>query len=161
MYAAFPMVATQRFMGDYRFDPTTDEAGRKRRLTDTMRYRTFVICNMMRIAEGVAIFLTPWHWLTLEYFRKRSGVAFQRAARAMLRASNGFDEEFYLRTYPDIAESGWLPIAHYVVYGVREGRRPNAAAAAQRPQESAKGRRSIGALFRALLRLAPRNADLR
>jgi hypothetical protein len=161
MDAVFPMVATQRFMGDYCFDPKYDERGRKRKLTDFMRYRTFMICNLMRTSEVLAVLFAPWHWLTLEYFRKRSGRAFQRAARAIIRASNGFDEEFYLRTYPDIAECGRLPIELYLVDGVREGRRPNATAAAPTPQELAKRPRSIDMLFRALLRLAPRNADPR
>jgi hypothetical protein len=161
MYAVFPMVATQRFMGDYCFDPSYDERGRKRKLTDFARYRTFVICNMMRTAELFAVLLAPWHWLTIEYFRKRSGRAFQRAARAILRASNGFDEEFYLRTYPDIAECGRLPIEHYLVDGVREGRRPNSNAAAQTSQELPRGPRSMDSLFRALLRMAPRKTDPR
>jgi hypothetical protein len=116
---------------------------------------------MMRIAEYFAVLLAPWHWLTLEYFRTRSGRAFQRAARAILRASNGFDEEFYLRTHPDIAERGRLPIEHYLVDGVREGRRPNPNAAPPTPQQLARGPRSMGMLFRALLRLAPRKTDPR
>jgi len=161
MYAVFPMVATQRFMGDYCYDPNFDERGRKRKLTDRMRYRTFMICKLMRTSEVLAVLFAPWHWLTLEYFRRRSGLAFQRAARAIIRASNGFDEEYYLRTYPDIRECGRLPIEHYINDGVREGRRPNSNAAPLAPQQRARGPRSMDMLFRALLRLGPRSADSR
>jgi hypothetical protein len=161
MYAVFPMVATQRFMGDYCYDPNFDDRGHKRKLLDPARYRTFVICNMMRIAEGFALLLAPWRWLTLEYFRKRSGRAFQRAATAIINASNGFDEDFHLRTCPDIRECGRSPKEHYVVDGVREGRRRNSNAAAPTSQEPPRGPRSMDMLFRALLRLAPRNADPR
>jgi hypothetical protein len=125
MYALFPMVATQRFMGDYRMDPLCDAEGRRRALTDIARYRTFLVCNIMRPAEVLALILAPWHWLTLEYFRQRSGRALQQAATT-IRASNGFDEDYYLTTYPDVASSGRLPLEHYLVDGKREGRRPHA-----------------------------------
>jgi hypothetical protein len=153
MYALFPMVATQRFTNDYRVDPMRDALGRPRKLTDLTRYRTFLICNMMRSAEAFAVLLAPWHWLTLEYFRKRSGQAFRRAARA-IRASNGFDEEWYVRTYPDIADCGRLPLEHYLVDGMREGRRPNAAACLmpQSPAAPGVGRGRMAARLRRVLR---------
>lgn len=157
MYAMFPMVATQRFMNDYRVDPRRDELGRPRKLTDLDRYRTFLICNMMHYAEAFAVLLSPWHWLTLEYFRKRSGQAFRRAAQA-IRASNGFDEEWYLRTYPDIADSGRLPLEHYLVDGMREGRRPNAAACLS-PQRPAERWRIGSRLIRILRRIGQRNPN--
>ncbi|MBV1835598.1 hypothetical protein KUA02_16795, partial [Komagataeibacter pomaceti] len=34
----------------------------------------------------------------------------------------GFDPEYYRRTYPDVAESGMDPLAHYLEYGRAEGR---------------------------------------
>lgn len=36
-----------------------------------------------------------------------------------------FDSEFYLRTYPDVDESGMSPLVHYVLHGWREGRDPH------------------------------------
>ncbi len=161
MYALFPMVATQRFTNDYRVDPMRDELDRPRKLSDMKRYRTFLICNMMRGAEAAAVLLAPWHWLTLEFFRKRSGQAFRRAARA-IRASNGFDEEWYVRTYPDIADCGRLPLEHYLVDGMREGRRPNAAACLtpQSPAAPGVGRwRMAARLLRILRRIGRRNPN--
>ncbi|HWG05492.1 MAG TPA: hypothetical protein VG271_10800 [Beijerinckiaceae bacterium] len=125
MYALFPMVATQRFMNNYRMDPLRDTEGHRRALTDKARYRTFLICHMMRVTEALALLFAPWHWLTLEYFRRRSGRALQREARA-IRASKGFDEDYYLTAYPDVAASGRLPLEHYLVDGKREGRKPRA-----------------------------------
>jgi hypothetical protein len=161
MYALFPMVATQRFTNDYRVDPMRDALGRPRKLSDMKRYRTFLICNMMRSAEAFAVLLAPWHWLTLEFFRKRSGQAFRRAARA-IRASNGFDEEWYVRTYPDIADCGRLPLEHYLVDGIREGRRPNAAACLkpQSPAAPGVGRwRMAARLLRILRRIGRRKPN--
>ena len=160
MYALFPMVATQRFTNDFRVDPMRDELGRPRKLSDMKRYRTLLICNMMRSAEAAAVLLAPWHWLTLEFFRKRSGQAVRRAARA-IRASNGFDEEWYVRTYPDIADCGRLPLEHYLVDGMREGRRPNAAACLtpQSPAAPGVGRWRIAArLLRILRRIGRQRA---
>jgi CDP-glycerol glycerophosphotransferase (TagB/SpsB family) len=37
-----------------------------------------------------------------------------------------FDADYYLEQYPDIAESGADPLRHYLSYGAREGRNPNA-----------------------------------
>jgi hypothetical protein len=161
MYALFPMVATQRFTNDYRVDPMRDALGRPRKLSDMKRYRTFLICNMMRSAEAFAVLLAPWHWLTLEFFRKRSGQAFRRAARA-IRASNGFDEEWYVRTYPDIADCGRLPLEHYLVDGIREGRRPTAAACLTPQSQAAPGVgrwRMAARLLRILRRIGRRNPN--
>ncbi|AVO39209.1 hypothetical protein [Pukyongiella litopenaei] len=36
-----------------------------------------------------------------------------------------FDPEFYLHSYPDVAEAGMDPLDHYLRYGWRDGRRPN------------------------------------
>lgn len=155
MYALFPMVATQRFTNDYRIDPKRDELGRPRKLSDLKKYRTFLICNMMRGAEAVAVLLAPWHWLTLEFFRKRSGQAIRRAARS-IRASNGFDEEWYVWTYPDIADCGRLPLEHYLVDGMREGRRPNASASLT-PQCPAGRRGMASGLLYILGRIGRRN----
>lgn len=36
-----------------------------------------------------------------------------------------FDNGWYLRTYPDVAQSGMAPLVHYVLYGWRESRDPH------------------------------------
>ena len=47
-----------------------------------------------------------------------------RVARAIARSAL-FDREWYLKTYPDVAESGMDPIRHYIAFGAREGRDPS------------------------------------
>ncbi len=46
--------------------------------------------------------------------------------RELLAASELFDEEFYLATYPDVAAAGIDPTGHYLQSGAREGRDPSA-----------------------------------
>lgn len=41
-------------------------------------------------------------------------------------AARAFDRAFYLTTYPDVAEVGVDPLDHFLTYGWREGRDPNA-----------------------------------
>ncbi len=38
----------------------------------------------------------------------------------------GFDKDYYLKKYPDVASSGQTPLKHFVFSGVAEGRNPNA-----------------------------------
>lgn len=44
---------------------------------------------------------------------------------AILTYKEAFDAEFYLRTYPDIAQAGVDPFEHYSSWGWRENRLPN------------------------------------
>jgi len=39
--------------------------------------------------------------------------------------ASSFDRQFYLSSYPDVAEAGTCPLDHYVRYGWREGRDPS------------------------------------
>lgn len=41
------------------------------------------------------------------------------------RAILGFDADYYVRRYPDVAEGGWDALSHYVTHGRYEGRDPN------------------------------------
>ena len=50
-----------------------------------------------------------------------------KKARSLVGVSNLFDREFYLRTYPDVAESGVDPLDHFLKLGWREGRNPSPA----------------------------------
>ena len=43
---------------------------------------------------------------------------------AEIARSGYFDEAFYLENSPDVAAADLDPLAHYVRYGEREGRRP-------------------------------------
>jgi hypothetical protein len=125
MYALFPMIALQGFAGDHRIDPKRDAAGRRRSLFDAARYRPLLLFHGLRLAEATGVLLSPLHRLTLEYFRRRSGRKFAARAR-QLRASQAFDEDYYLRTYPDVAASGRVPLEHYIRNGRAEGRRMKA-----------------------------------
>ena len=44
----------------------------------------------------------------------------------VIKASDLFDADYYLREHPDLAEAGVDPERHYVESGFREGRRPSA-----------------------------------
>ena len=69
MYALFPMVARQRFLGDYRVDSRVDEAGRPRLWHDGDRWRYYFIFRGALVAEALAVILSPFHQFTLERFR--------------------------------------------------------------------------------------------
>jgi hypothetical protein len=48
-----------------------------------------------------------------------------RNQREIILKSGLFDEDFYLRTYPDVAARKLDPIRHYLLFGARELRNPN------------------------------------
>ncbi len=43
----------------------------------------------------------------------------------IIKKSNLFDEEYYLRTYPDVRQADIDPLKHFVNYGWKEGRNPS------------------------------------
>lgn len=66
MYALFPMIATQRFMGDHRRDRHFTPDGKRRGLLEKERYCAFAIFHLMRPAELVAALLSPLHRWTMQ-----------------------------------------------------------------------------------------------
>ncbi len=48
-----------------------------------------------------------------------------RNQREIILKSGLFDEDFYLRTYPDVAARKLDPIRHYLLFGAEEGRNPS------------------------------------
>ncbi len=48
-----------------------------------------------------------------------------------VRVSFHFDSKFYLSRYPDVAASGIHPLLHYLRYGAKELRNPNAGFSAK------------------------------
>jgi hypothetical protein len=79
MYALFPMVAVQRFLGDYRVHTRIDDYGRRRAFTDIDRWRyLFIFARGARFAEAMAVLLSPVHWLTLEWSRRHVDTAVRR-----------------------------------------------------------------------------------
>jgi len=45
--------------------------------------------------------------------------------RNLIENSGLFDEDFYLKTYPDIKQAGVNPLDHYINHGGVEGRWPS------------------------------------
>jgi glycosyl transferase family 25 len=81
MHALFPMVATQRFMGERRLDahPRLTQQGHARGLTDIYRYREFAIFHCMRAAETSVALLAPVHWVAM---RAADALASKKLRRA-------------------------------------------------------------------------------
>jgi hypothetical protein len=50
-----------------------------------------------------------------------------RTARKKILQSGLFDKDYYLKTYPDVAACEMDPIRHYLIFGAKEGRNPNAS----------------------------------
>jgi hypothetical protein len=123
MYALFPMVVLQRYLGDYRVDARVDETGRRRAWNDVDRWRYYLIFRGVLVAQAAAVALSPFHWLTLEFFRKRRETPLNRAAK-QIRAAGFADDGFYCKEYPDVAAGGIDPLRHYLNHGAAEGRRP-------------------------------------
>ena len=49
----------------------------------------------------------------------------RRRVRRLILRSEMFDVDFYLRSYPDVAEARIDPLNHYIIHGAAEGRNPN------------------------------------
>lgn len=69
----------------------------------------------------------------LQAFAARTSCALYKKHRTMLKkhkalldSSASFDADWYVRTYPDVAESGIEPAIHYLKFGMLEGRNPSA-----------------------------------
>ena len=123
MYAMFPMAVLQRFLGDYRVSTQSDQYGRPRSWYDAERWRYYFIFRGVRVAEAVAVMLSPFHRVTLERFRKTSGAATTQPAR-LIRAAGLFDDGYYLHCRPDVAAQEIDPLWHYLRNGAVEGAWP-------------------------------------
>lgn len=61
-----------------------------------------------------------------------------RQQMSLLERSGIFDAEWYVRQYQDIAAAGVDPLRHYVEFGAREGREPNATLSQYRKSSEAE-----------------------
>jgi GT2 family glycosyltransferase len=52
------------------------------------------------------------------------GLTFKIQKSIILRLSV-FDQNWYISNYPDVKESNLVPIDHFIIYGSKEGRKPN------------------------------------
>jgi hypothetical protein len=123
MYALRPMAARHVDLGSRRTDCQRRLRPGLGAMFDPLLYRAFLLYRYIRVSEAIALALSPFHALTLEYFRRRSGVALARQARR-IRDSGGFDASAYLLANPDVAASGVEPLRHYLSAGAKEGRNP-------------------------------------
>ena len=71
--------------------------------------------------------------LTVRSVYHRSLICFSEEKRnkvkaniELLSSSGFFDEDFYLKRYPDVANYSGGPVKHYYYHGWREGRHPHA-----------------------------------
>jgi hypothetical protein len=72
MYAMFPMIAVQRYLGESGADPPFDDQRQQDTFLDVGRWRYFFIYGAgARFAEAVAVLFSPVHWVTLEWARRR------------------------------------------------------------------------------------------
>ena len=72
MYAMFPMIAVQRYLGEPGAGAHFDERGHRGMLLDVARWRFFFIYGAgTRFAEAMAVLFSPVHWITLEWACRR------------------------------------------------------------------------------------------
>jgi hypothetical protein len=126
IYAMFPMVGVKRYFGEYRFDPGVDERGQRRPWWEFVRWEHYFQYRGLAVAEAFAVLLSPYHRLTLEFFRRRSGQKTVRLAQT-IRGAGLFDDAYYLQQRPDVAAAEDFyadPLTHYMHYGAAEGSWP-------------------------------------
>ena len=66
---------------------------------------------------------------------RKVGSAGNPLARVTAKVFLGFDRQFYLNQYPDVAEAGADPLQHYLVRGRSEGRAPSQIALVRQTRE--------------------------
>jgi hypothetical protein len=72
MYAMFPMIAVQRYLGESDADTRFDDQRQQDTFLDVGRWRYFFIYGAgARFAEAMAVLFSPVHRLTLEWARRR------------------------------------------------------------------------------------------
>jgi glycosyltransferase involved in cell wall biosynthesis len=107
-----------------RFDPTWLEPGSKSgdMLLKVMEAAGEALIkkvqkNINRATEQERLFTLnrPGFWRRLEQSTRKR--------RKRLQARIGFDRNWYLNEYPDVAKSGMDPLKHYLEYGAKEGRK--------------------------------------
>lgn len=61
----------------------------------------------------------------IKNFRRKSAIEARQQDTSQIATSEYFDIEWYLRTYPDVQESGINPAEHYLLFGATEARMPS------------------------------------
>jgi hypothetical protein len=123
----------EKSVGDYFRQSDEFQTHREERLQlteDFRQYRRDAISLLatttradFRLPDDVPKALSPWRQVRRA---KRELIRKRLRDYMTLLASPLFDADFYLQTYPDVAETGILPALHYLLLGSNEGRRPSA-----------------------------------
>jgi hypothetical protein len=81
MYAMFPMIAVQRYLGESGADTRFEDQRQRSTFLDVDRWRYFFIYGAgARFAEAMAVLFSPVHWLTLEWACRRVNRLSRRTA---------------------------------------------------------------------------------
>jgi hypothetical protein len=81
MYAVFPMIAVQRYLGEPGAAARSDGRRHQGTFLDLARWRYFFIYGAgARFAEAAAVLFSPVHWLTLEWACRRVDRVARRTA---------------------------------------------------------------------------------
>jgi GR25 family glycosyltransferase involved in LPS biosynthesis len=81
MYAMFPMIAVQRYLGESGADTGFDDQRQQGTFLEVGRWRYFFIYGAgARFAEAMAVLFSPVHRLTLEWARRRVNRLTRRTA---------------------------------------------------------------------------------
>jgi hypothetical protein len=113
MFALFPMRILQRRVEEIR----SGKGGWGRRY-----YRPFSLVEGAWLRQWVAAPLSPLHRLVMRFPKKHTTIP----AEIQAEARRLFDPGHYLAQYPDVADAGRATLEHFIRFGSREGRNPNA-----------------------------------
>jgi hypothetical protein len=67
-----------------------------------------------------------WWTISLQLPERLKDIKRFRDGVSLISKAGSFDPEWYLARYPDVAAAGQDPLRHYLRYGAKEGRDPNA-----------------------------------
>ena len=115
MFALFPMKILQRRVEEVR-------SYEERPRWVQHHYRLFSLVEAAWLRQWVAAALSPLHWVIMRHPKARSTVP----AEVQAEARRLFDAGYYLAQNPDVAARGRGALEHFVRFGSREGRNPNA-----------------------------------
>jgi hypothetical protein len=115
MFALFPMKILQRRVEEVR---SYEQPPR----WVQHHYRLFSLVEGAWLRQWVAAALSPLHWLVMRLPQQRSTVP----PEVQAEARRLFDADWYLAQYPDVAVAGRGALEHFIRFGSREGRNPNA-----------------------------------
>jgi hypothetical protein len=118
MFALFPMKILQRRVEEVRWYGFVGKGPG----WVQQQYRLFSLIEGAWLRQWVAATLSPLHWLIMSLPQRRSSVP----AEVQAEARRLFDAGYYLAQNSDVAAQGRGALEHFMRFGSREGRNPNA-----------------------------------